>query len=169
MCIRRSLQALTVALLLGSVGCGDDDDDDDAGVDDAGASGQGGRGGSSSAGSGGRPPIDCTPSHAELEDWCDLEHTECELSEQEQLDALCGSSVHIGRGSNSCGGSSITAAYGVDVKYVAYHYDADGELVGVLVIDNWCSGGGPRTTYGEECDLSGQVGYDCTTDGDAGL
>ena len=156
---RETLYTLASVLCVVALACGDDDERDDAGASGAGGeaaeAGTGGRGGT-----GGPPPRDCRAKAFPLDAWCEGGRWDCGRSQSEWLNSLCESRhacagsftcTRIVVGPNSCGGSSILAIYGIDSRSVMYHYDAAGELVGVLEKTQACpwDQGGHR--YGAEC------------------
>jgi hypothetical protein len=158
---------LSVALLLGSVGCGDDDDlrPTDAGVSRGGrgGSGGGGKGGGGKGGGGGYAGYggggkggtgtgqsgECGVTHHSLDEWCRRAESHCELMTfDQQLREVCRgrigctselSCVQISLSANSCGGTSIQAVYGIDATLVIQHYDQQGRRVGAeYIYGNTC-------------------------------
>jgi hypothetical protein len=126
---------------------------------------------------------DCSLTRDSLQKWCGESEANCDLSADEQFGRLCreqsecGTSlacVHIGRGSNSCGGPSFSATYGVDVAQVTRHYDAQGQLVGTEVaLGNRCMVdmhlAPERFVYGAECKLSNLHAAECFPAADGGM
>lgn len=159
---RESLYTLALALCVVAPACGDDEEREM----DAGASGAGGdaaeAGSGGDGGTGGRQAIYCAPQAFSLDAWCELERKDCGRSQSEWLSDLCearrtcASSLQCTRITlrpNSCGGSSIVATYGVDVETVTHHYNAAGELLGVVDNQHRCPPQQGQHYYGEQCSV----------------
>ena len=141
------------------------------------AGSDGGRGGIGGKAGTDDPEVACSITRSSLEEWCSDDEEHCDLRFDDQFDRLCDEGmrcsppftcVHIGVGSNSCGGSSVSATYGGDAYVVTSHYDAQARLVGVEATrGNQCVIGAraapARHLYGAECKLSDGRAAVCPT------
>ncbi|HKP60841.1 MAG TPA: hypothetical protein VJV78_29130, partial [Polyangiales bacterium] len=152
----------------------------------AGGSGVGGQGAapgaSGSAGQAGRSGSTtqlCPDKQLTREEWCNDGYAQCDLSRDERLAQACRpgcsswSCLMVATAANSCGGTSISASYGVDVAYTLHHYDAHGVLIGGLrrrMLDCLLPQGGNQYTFGEQCTVtfSSEQVISCDTDADGG-
>lgn len=111
--------------------------------------------------------VSCRESKTEaLEAWCQDSSKACDLSVAERWQAICNKrncGFECGEASkNSCGGYSLSLLRGVDVYWENYHYDADGELIGVAVRPYPYPCQSVRDLYGTQCEsVAGEVQLTC--------